>query len=240
MKGNIYRTYTCSELREKHVGEEIKLAGWVDTIRDLGGVLFIDLRDQYGITQVVVSGDEAKVDFAEANGKQFIVMYGQTEAAPRMSYLPHDKAVEKNASIGIAIPGGKFSIIDADGNESEPIQGCRVVEAVLSGKSNPAQEHGSALTYARRYSLQMAYGLATEDDDAESLTRKPEPVKPKGKAKPISDMQFVSVTDAIDAMGKTQLAICEHYGIGSISDMNTDQYSDLMKIYNAWRAKQNA
>ena len=57
------------------------------------------------------------VDFAEANGKQFIVMYGQTEAAPRMSYLPHDKAVEKNASIGIAIPGGKFSIIDADGNE---------------------------------------------------------------------------------------------------------------------------
>ena len=64
MKGNIYRTYTCSELREKHVGEEIKLAGWVDTIRDLGGVLFIDLRDQYGVTQVVVSGDEEKVDFA--------------------------------------------------------------------------------------------------------------------------------------------------------------------------------
>ena len=57
------------------------------------------------------------VDFAEANGKQFIVMYGQTEAAPRMSYLPHDMAIEKNASIGIAIPGGKFSIIDADGNE---------------------------------------------------------------------------------------------------------------------------
>lgn len=57
------------------------------------------------------------VDFAEASGKQFIVMYGQTEAAPRMSYLPHNKAVEKNASIGIAIPGGKFSIIDTDGNE---------------------------------------------------------------------------------------------------------------------------
>ena len=64
MKGNMYRTYKCSELREKHVGEEIRLAGWVDTIRDLGGVLFIDLRDQYGVTQVVVSGDEEKVDFA--------------------------------------------------------------------------------------------------------------------------------------------------------------------------------
>lgn len=57
------------------------------------------------------------VDFAEANGKQFIVMYGQTEAAPRMSYLPADKAVEKNASIGIAIPGGKLMVMDADGKE---------------------------------------------------------------------------------------------------------------------------
>ena len=48
----MYRTYKCSELREKHVGEEIKLAGWVDTIRDLGGVLFIDeaygLNERYG------------------------------------------------------------------------------------------------------------------------------------------------------------------------------------------------
>ena len=65
MKGNEYRTYYCSEIREKDVGKEIKLAGWVDTIRDLGGVLFIDLRDEYGITQVVVSGDEKKVDFAQ-------------------------------------------------------------------------------------------------------------------------------------------------------------------------------
>ena len=64
MRKNEYRTYYCSEIREKHVGEEIRLAGWVDTIRDLGGVLFIDLRDEYGITQVVVSGDDSKVDFA--------------------------------------------------------------------------------------------------------------------------------------------------------------------------------
>ena len=60
----MYRTYDCSELREKHVGEKIKLAGWVDTIRDMGGIILIDLRDQYGITQVVVSGDDEKVDFA--------------------------------------------------------------------------------------------------------------------------------------------------------------------------------
>ncbi len=61
------------------------------------------------------------VDYAVQNGKEFIVMYGQTEAAPRMSYLPFDKAVEKNASIGIAIPGGKLMVIDGDGKEcTEP------------------------------------------------------------------------------------------------------------------------
>lgn len=55
------------------------------------------------------------VEFAGQNGREFIVMYGQTEAAPRMSYLPFDKAIKKNASIGIAIPGGELSVVDADG-----------------------------------------------------------------------------------------------------------------------------
>ncbi|MBR2705577.1 MAG: aspartate--tRNA ligase [Clostridia bacterium] len=62
---NKYRTYNCSEIREENIGEEIKLAGWVDTIRDLGGILFMDLRDQYGVTQVVFSGDEEKVNTAQ-------------------------------------------------------------------------------------------------------------------------------------------------------------------------------
>ena len=57
-----YRTYTCDVIRKENVGEHIKLAGWVQTIRDLGGVIFVDLRDQYGVTQVVASGDEKLVD----------------------------------------------------------------------------------------------------------------------------------------------------------------------------------
>lgn len=54
--------------------------------------------------------------------------------------------------------------------EEEWLQGSRVVQANLQGIKNPAQEQGSALTYARRYSLLMAYGLATDDDEAQSLT----------------------------------------------------------------------
>ena len=60
---------------------------------------------------------EKFANYAEENNRSFVVMYGAAEATSRMGYLPPKMAVEKKGSMGIAIPGGKFSLIDDDGNE---------------------------------------------------------------------------------------------------------------------------
>jgi aspartyl-tRNA synthetase len=52
-----YRSHTCADLNTAHVGQEVRLSGWVHRVRDHGGVLFIDLRDHYGITQVLADSD---------------------------------------------------------------------------------------------------------------------------------------------------------------------------------------
>ena len=54
----MYRTHTCGELRLKNAGNEITLAGWAQTVRKFGSITFIDLRDRYGITQLLFN--EAK------------------------------------------------------------------------------------------------------------------------------------------------------------------------------------
>ena len=59
-----YRTHNCNEISLEDVGKKVKIAGFVETIRDLGGLVFLDIRDMYGITQVVTSAKEADVDFA--------------------------------------------------------------------------------------------------------------------------------------------------------------------------------
>lgn len=58
IKANQYRTVTCGELREENIGQEVRVAGWVENIRDHGGVMFLDIRDQYGVLQAVVHNDE--------------------------------------------------------------------------------------------------------------------------------------------------------------------------------------
>ena len=59
-----YRTHSCNEISLEDVGKKVRIAGWVETIRDFGGLVFLDIRDMYGVTQVVTSGKTEDVDFA--------------------------------------------------------------------------------------------------------------------------------------------------------------------------------
>jgi len=76
-----YRTHTCGELRTAHVGQTVKLSGWMNRRRDHGGLLFIDLRDHYGITQCVVEPDEAAFkDADQARAEWVLTLTGKVVA----------------------------------------------------------------------------------------------------------------------------------------------------------------
>ena len=86
---NKYRTSNCGELTIKNVGQEVRLAGWIQKIRNLGGMTFVDLRDQYGITQVVISSEELKEQMAKLCTESVISVDGfvveRSNKNPKMS-----------------------------------------------------------------------------------------------------------------------------------------------------------
>jgi aspartyl-tRNA synthetase len=78
-----YRSHTCGALRDSHIGETVRLSGWCHIIRDLGGVLFIDLRDHYGITQCVIDADSPAYRDAEKLRSEWVVrMDGKVRIRP--------------------------------------------------------------------------------------------------------------------------------------------------------------
>ncbi|EIG56553.1 aspartate--tRNA ligase [Bradyrhizobium canariense] len=78
-----YRSHTCGALRESNIGETVRLSGWVHRVRDHGGVLFIDLRDHYGLTQCVVDPDSPAFSQAEKLRSEFVVkMDGKVRRRP--------------------------------------------------------------------------------------------------------------------------------------------------------------
>ncbi len=76
-----YRSHTCAELRKSNVGEMVRLSGWVHRVRDHGGLLFIDLRDNYGMTQIVADPDSPCFKIAETvRGEWVIRVDGEVKA----------------------------------------------------------------------------------------------------------------------------------------------------------------
>jgi aspartyl-tRNA synthetase len=70
-----YRTHTCGALRESDIGKDVRLSGWVHRVRDHGGVLFIDLRDHYGLTQVVADPDSPAFKQVEKLRAEWVVRF---------------------------------------------------------------------------------------------------------------------------------------------------------------------
>src|SRR5215210_7583161 len=78
-----YRTHTCGALRASNIGESVRLSGWCHRIRDHGGLLFIDLRDHYGMTQVVVDPDSPAFKLAEPLRAEWVIRIdGKTRRRP--------------------------------------------------------------------------------------------------------------------------------------------------------------
>ncbi len=79
------KSHTCGELRQEHVGQNVNLAGWVNRRRDQGGLIFIDLRDRWGITQVVIDAEVSPIahEIASATRNEYVLrVKGQVRVRP--------------------------------------------------------------------------------------------------------------------------------------------------------------
>ncbi len=87
--GDLYRTHTCGELRADHVGQEVILLGWVHRVRDMGAVIFLDIRDRYGVTQVVTEAEPLLGQAKKLKTEMVVAVFGQV--APRSPETVNDK-----------------------------------------------------------------------------------------------------------------------------------------------------
>ena len=73
----MYRTHNLGELRISNIGEEVELSGWIQKIRNLGGMIFIDLRDEFGITQIVINDEKLQEQAKEFTTESCVHIYGK-------------------------------------------------------------------------------------------------------------------------------------------------------------------
>ena len=106
---HLYRTHTCAQLRAADVGQTIRLSGWVHRKRDHGGVLFVDLRDHYGITQIVADSDSPALAVLEGLRVESVVTIdGEVKARARGTRDP--PPLKAAASVCRNDMGGAFRV----------------------------------------------------------------------------------------------------------------------------------
>lgn len=131
-----------------------------------------------------------------------------------------------------------ITYVSEDGKEYKKHRGCKIVEAILSGIKNPVQEYGSSLTYCRRYSLLMALGLATEDDDGASLNGASKSKKNTTSIKTNEpELASAAQVELLEKIYKNhedkKKELLEKYKWSSFADMPKKTASDLIKKHTA-------
>lgn len=117
-----------------------------------------------------------------------------------------------------------------DGKEQPGRRGCRVTQATLKGVNNPAQEQGSAITYARRYSVLMAFGLCTTDDDAACMSTLKEEEALRSKA--ITKDQITKLKAAAEAKGVEIKDICDYFKVKTLEGLTAADYGKSLNMLN--------
>lgn len=119
-----FRTHTCGELRLTDVGKEVKICGFVETIRDLGGLVFLDLRDMYGITQIVTSGKEDIVDFSSRIPvESSICVEGTVRKRDPETYNPNIETGEVEVVIkDITVLGKRTKMLPFEVNKKQEVR----------------------------------------------------------------------------------------------------------------------
>lgn len=115
-----------------------------------------------------------------------------------------------------------------DGKEMPARRGCRIVEAKLSGKENPVQAYGASLTYCRRYSLLMAMGLATTDDDAACLTVTTPAVEEPKKEDALNILKATA-----KELGVPEEDILKKGKVKKLEDMNLQRINNCIRWLNS-------
>ena len=110
----MYRTHNCEELRKDSIGKQVMLAGWVDTIRDHGGVTFIHLRDHYGVTQIVIHDESLEIGREWVVSVEGILRERDAETInPRISTGEVELQVEKCTVLGRSVAQLPFEVEDS-------------------------------------------------------------------------------------------------------------------------------
>ncbi len=118
------RTHTCGSLRIEDVGKEVKICGFVETIRDLGGLVFLDIRDMYGITQVVTSGKEDIVDFSSRIPiESSVCVEGTVRKRDPETYNPNIETGEVEVVIkNITVLGKRTKMLPFEVNKNQDVR----------------------------------------------------------------------------------------------------------------------